>query len=226
MGELDPGIANQDNYGDLFHSIECLDERQKSIIYLRFFEDKPQAEVAEILSISQMHVSRLQDKALKRLKELLDDSDHEVVRSTDIPVKPEGRVGKVVESTEIREIPVLRAKSLTLLAHIYQLTASSEVVLLAISRAANACKMRPDDVTGSLEILIEKDLVIHHGGYNVSRGPVTTVEFDDSKVSVLAIVGIGTVEKHKPINMAECSPVHSRRWIKSGVVSATKRCNG
>jgi RNA polymerase sigma factor (sigma-70 family) len=41
------------------------------IIYLRFFQDLSQTEVARRLNISQMHVSRLQHKALRRLKELL-----------------------------------------------------------------------------------------------------------------------------------------------------------
>jgi RNA polymerase sigma factor (sigma-70 family) len=43
------------------------------IIYLRFFHDLSQTEVAQRLNISQMHVSRLQHKALKRLKDLMLD---------------------------------------------------------------------------------------------------------------------------------------------------------
>ena len=48
-----------------------LDSRQRSIIYFRFFEEASQAEVARRLGISQMHVSRLERQALKRLKALL-----------------------------------------------------------------------------------------------------------------------------------------------------------
>ncbi|MFJ9037012.1 SigB/SigF/SigG family RNA polymerase sigma factor [Streptomyces sp. NPDC102406] len=36
-----------------------LSERERTILYLRFFEDMPQARIAEVVGISQMHVSRL-----------------------------------------------------------------------------------------------------------------------------------------------------------------------
>ena len=73
VGELDGSLENLDKYGDLNQAMDCLDHREKSIIYLRFFRDMSQTEVARKLNISQMHVSRLQQKALKRLKELLSD---------------------------------------------------------------------------------------------------------------------------------------------------------
>jgi RNA polymerase sigma-B factor len=73
VGETDGSLENLERYGDLNQAMECLDQREKSIIYLRFFKDMSQTEVAKKLNISQMHVSRLQQKALKRLKELLSD---------------------------------------------------------------------------------------------------------------------------------------------------------
>lgn len=73
VGELDGSLENLDKYGDLNQAMDCLDHREKSIIYLRFFRDMSQTEVARKLNISQMHVSRLQQKALKRLKELLSE---------------------------------------------------------------------------------------------------------------------------------------------------------
>jgi len=42
-------------------------------VYLRFYEGLSQSETARILDISQMHVSRLQSKALEKLKDLLSD---------------------------------------------------------------------------------------------------------------------------------------------------------
>jgi len=55
----------------LRRALERLDQRQRSIIYYRFFEEVSQAEVARRLGISQMHVSRLERQALKRLKAML-----------------------------------------------------------------------------------------------------------------------------------------------------------
>ena len=71
VGNTDGSLDNLEKYGDLNQAMDCLDQREKSIIYLRFFKDMSQTEVAKRLNISQMHVSRLQQKALRRLKELL-----------------------------------------------------------------------------------------------------------------------------------------------------------
>ena len=51
--------------------IEKLDERDKKIILLRYYRDKTQSEVAEILGVSQVQVSRLESKILSSLKEKL-----------------------------------------------------------------------------------------------------------------------------------------------------------
>jgi RNA polymerase sigma-B factor len=73
VGDTDDSLESLEKYGDLNQAMDCLDQREKSIIYLRFFKDMSQTEVAKKLNISQMHVSRLQQKALKRLKDLLSD---------------------------------------------------------------------------------------------------------------------------------------------------------
>lgn len=71
VGDLDGALQNIETYGDLKQAIDSLEPREKAIIYYRFFKDMSQTEVAKRLNISQMHVSRLQQKALKKLKELL-----------------------------------------------------------------------------------------------------------------------------------------------------------
>jgi len=71
VGDVDTSLQSIESYGDLKQAIECLEPREKAIIYYRFFKDMSQTEVAKRLNISQMHVSRLQQKALRRLKELL-----------------------------------------------------------------------------------------------------------------------------------------------------------
>ena len=47
--------------------------RERVIITLRYYRDLSQTEIARRLGISQMHVSRLQHRALGRLKEILGD---------------------------------------------------------------------------------------------------------------------------------------------------------
>jgi len=51
--------------------LETLDERERTIVYLRFFEDLSQSEIAEQVGMSQVHVSRLLRRALRDLKELV-----------------------------------------------------------------------------------------------------------------------------------------------------------
>ena len=48
--------------------MERLNERERYIINLRFFEGKTQMEVAEEIAISQAQVSRMENNALKVLK--------------------------------------------------------------------------------------------------------------------------------------------------------------
>lgn len=49
-----------------------LDERSQKIIYLRYFQEKTQTEIAEILGVSQVHVSRLEKKVLKSIREMME----------------------------------------------------------------------------------------------------------------------------------------------------------
>ncbi|MFD2679571.1 RNA polymerase sporulation sigma factor SigF [Bacillus seohaeanensis] len=46
-----------------------LDERERLIVYLRYYKDQTQSEVADRLGISQVQVSRLEKKILKNMKE-------------------------------------------------------------------------------------------------------------------------------------------------------------
>ena len=55
----------------LSEAIKRLNEREKEIIQLRFFEGKTQMEVAEYIGISQAQVSRLEKNALKAMREYL-----------------------------------------------------------------------------------------------------------------------------------------------------------
>ncbi|WP_190238875.1 MULTISPECIES: RNA polymerase sporulation sigma factor SigF [Pelotomaculum] len=54
--------------------LDKLPERDRQIITWRFFEDKTQSDIARRLSLSQVQVSRLERQALKKIKDLMDDS--------------------------------------------------------------------------------------------------------------------------------------------------------
>ncbi|USK32408.1 RNA polymerase sporulation sigma factor SigF [Bacillus sp. F19] len=53
-------------------AIKELDEREKLIVYLRYYKDQTQSEVAERLGISQVQVSRLEKKILQQMKDRMD----------------------------------------------------------------------------------------------------------------------------------------------------------
>ena len=52
----------------LFSAMERLSEREKNILYLRFFRGRTQMEVAEEIGISQAQVSRIEKSALNNVK--------------------------------------------------------------------------------------------------------------------------------------------------------------
>ena len=51
--------------------MERLNERERRLIRLRFFEGKTQMEVSEQIGISQAQVSRLEKNALKTMRQYL-----------------------------------------------------------------------------------------------------------------------------------------------------------
>ncbi|WLR43803.1 RNA polymerase sporulation sigma factor SigF [Bacillus carboniphilus] len=56
----------------LKEAMKDLDDRERLIVYLRYYKDKTQSEVAERLGISQVQVSRLEKKILKQMKDRMD----------------------------------------------------------------------------------------------------------------------------------------------------------
>jgi RNA polymerase sigma-B factor len=58
---------------NLDKALETLVPRERIIVYLRFYESVSQTEIARRLNCSQMHVSRLQARALDKLRMVLQD---------------------------------------------------------------------------------------------------------------------------------------------------------
>lgn len=56
------------DYLMLNEEISKLPDEEKRLIYLRYFEDRTQSEVADILGISQVGVSRTEQKTLKKIR--------------------------------------------------------------------------------------------------------------------------------------------------------------
>ena len=64
----DKPIDKQMDYFLLLNIIKELPSRDKKIIILRYFRDKTQREIADILGVSQVQVSRLESKILNQIK--------------------------------------------------------------------------------------------------------------------------------------------------------------
>jgi RNA polymerase sigma-B factor len=67
-----------DNLESLVPAVRDLDERDARILYLRFYRDLTQAQIAEHIGVSQMHVSRLLFRILSQLR-------NQITPGTDMP---------------------------------------------------------------------------------------------------------------------------------------------
>ncbi|MDF3147785.1 MULTISPECIES: RNA polymerase sigma factor SigF [unclassified Streptomyces] len=68
LGEEDPSLELVEDFHSLAPLIAGLDERERRIIHLRFVEELTQAQIADRIGVSQMHVSRLISRIIKQLR--------------------------------------------------------------------------------------------------------------------------------------------------------------
>jgi RNA polymerase sigma-B factor len=73
MGAVDDQLENLEYRAALAPEMAKLPERERRILFLRFYRGLTQSEIADRLGISQMHVSRLLNRTLMRLREALED---------------------------------------------------------------------------------------------------------------------------------------------------------
>ena len=73
LGEDDEHLENLEYRASLAPEMAKLPERDRTILYLRFFKGLTQSEIAEKLGISQMHVSRLLNRTLTTLREAFEE---------------------------------------------------------------------------------------------------------------------------------------------------------
>lgn len=75
VGETDDKFERTDQRLLLEKGFSVLSKREKQIIYCTFYKNISQKETGERLGISQMHVSRLQRKALEKLKDYMNTEE-------------------------------------------------------------------------------------------------------------------------------------------------------
>ncbi|MCW4353612.1 SigB/SigF/SigG family RNA polymerase sigma factor [Hoyosella sp. YIM 151337] len=73
IGDSDERLQGVDDQQMLLPAIAELPERERVIMRLRFLEQQTQSQIAQRLQISQVHVSRLIDKALRTLRTQIKD---------------------------------------------------------------------------------------------------------------------------------------------------------
>lgn len=75
MGDEDARLEQMEHFASLAPAVAELDDREKQILYMRFFDGMTQSQIAEALDISQMHVSRQLTRTLRFLRAKQNDPD-------------------------------------------------------------------------------------------------------------------------------------------------------
>jgi RNA polymerase sigma-B factor len=75
LGDADPGFERAEAVVALRPLCQQLSERDRRIVYLRFFHEWTQARIAEEFGVTQMQVSRLLTRILKQLRAQLGTTD-------------------------------------------------------------------------------------------------------------------------------------------------------
>ncbi len=75
IGEEDSGYELVEGKAALEAALPGLDERERTVLRLRFVEDLTQSQIAERIGFSQMHVSRILRDTLRRIREQIEERD-------------------------------------------------------------------------------------------------------------------------------------------------------
>jgi RNA polymerase sigma-B factor len=68
LGGEDPSMALLEEWSSIAPAVAELSPRDRRVLYLRFFRDLTQSEIAEDVGVSQMHVSRILTQTLEKLR--------------------------------------------------------------------------------------------------------------------------------------------------------------
>lgn len=83
LGHDDSGFSEVEDTVLIEAGLDALDERERRIVELRFFDGLTQSEIAARIEISQMHVSRLLRRALVTMRGRLEESMSESSESSE-----------------------------------------------------------------------------------------------------------------------------------------------
>jgi RNA polymerase sigma-B factor len=75
LGTEEPRYEISEEWAVLEPGLAALDERERAILHLRFFEGLTQSQIAQKIGISQMHVSRLIRRALEKIRDEIELED-------------------------------------------------------------------------------------------------------------------------------------------------------
>jgi len=70
-------VFDKNEYNEVLNKIEIetcfeiLNKKEKKVVYYRFYKDKKQNEIANILGVTQVQVSRIEKKAIEKMKACL-----------------------------------------------------------------------------------------------------------------------------------------------------------
>ncbi|HSK48945.1 MAG TPA: SigB/SigF/SigG family RNA polymerase sigma factor [Solirubrobacterales bacterium] len=73
IGEEDAGYELVEGKAALDTALPGLDERERTVLRLRFIEDLTQSEIAERIGYSQMHVSRILRQTLRQIRDQIEE---------------------------------------------------------------------------------------------------------------------------------------------------------
>jgi RNA polymerase sigma-B factor len=77
LGHNDAGFRTVEDRALLARGIQALEPRERRIVELRFFDELSQAQIAERIGISQMHVSRLLRASLEKMRTSIGEAEPE-----------------------------------------------------------------------------------------------------------------------------------------------------
>ncbi|MED1721229.1 RNA polymerase sigma factor SigB [Brevibacillus parabrevis] len=81
VGQQEVGYGQVEQNLMLDRALHVLDKREKEIIHLTFYQNLSQKQAGDIMGMSQMHISRLQRRALGKLREALRVEQLETART-------------------------------------------------------------------------------------------------------------------------------------------------
>ena len=77
LGEIEHQYEVSEDRAVLAPGFRVLDDRERTILHLRFFEGLTQSQIAQQVGISQMHVSRLIRRSLEKIRaEIAVEEEH------------------------------------------------------------------------------------------------------------------------------------------------------